>query len=323
MAMPSFKPGARYGKALLPLLATLAMPALLLALPLDHRLLLEVFLVFAMAQGWNLLCGYTGLLSFGHQAFVGVGAYALFMSMNTFGVTLYIGLAASLAISALVALAMALLLHRLRDAYFSIGIWVLADILRLLFGQWNWVGSSRGVVLNTSHIDLISFNDTVFWLALLLATTTQLVVYAVLKTRMGLGLMAIRDNDAAAASVGIASGASKITAFVISAVICGVAGGIYYLSVLYADPSGAFDLSWQITMLFIVIVGGVGTLEGPIIGTLLYFGLRELLKGSGDMFLIVQGVTAALVMLAAPGGIWGVIQARTGWSLFSTRWLAD
>jgi branched-chain amino acid transport system permease protein len=323
MAATSFKPGARLGKALPAVIATLALPALLLALPLDHRLLLEVFLVFAMAQGWNLLSGYSGLLSFGHHAFVGVGAYALFMTMNSLGVSLYIGLVASLAISALVALGMALLLHRMRDAYFSIGIWVLADSLRLLFGQWNWVGSSRGVVLDTSHIDLASFTDTVFWLALLLAVGTQLGVFAVLKTRMGLGLMAIRDNDAAAASVGIASGASKISAFVISAVICGVAGGIYYLSVLYADPSGAFDLSWQITMLFIVIVGGVGTLEGPIIGTLLYFGLRELLKGTGDMFLIVQGVTAMLVMIAAPGGIWGLVQARTGWHLYPTRWLAD
>jgi len=311
------------GFAAIPAIAlTFAMAAAAIFLPVDRRLAMEIFLVFAMAQGWNLLCGYTGLLSFGHQAFVGVGAYSLFMAINTLGVSPYLALFFSAGVSAAVAIVIALLLQGSRDAYFSIGIWVLADCLRLLFGQWEWVGSARGVVLDITNIDVTDFADVMFWMALTLAVLAQLGIFALLKTRAGLGLMAIRDNESAAASVGIAAKATKLGAFVISAVICAIAGAIYYLSVLYVDPTGAFDLDWQIKILFIVIVGGVGTLEGPIIGTLLYFGLREMFQDSGDMFLIFQGIIAIVVMLVAPQGIWGIIQSRTGWQLYPTRWIA-
>lgn len=311
-------------KAMLPMIviaAGLAAGALLL--PLDRQLVMEMLLVFAMAQGWNLLCGYTGLLSFGHHAFVGLGAYALFLTVNTLGLSPYLSLGTSALVCVLVALVMALLLHRLRDAYFSIGIWVLADSLRLVFGQWEWAGSSRGVVLNAVAIDPAAFADNVFWLALALALATQIGVFALLRSRSGLALMAIRDNEHGAASVGIAVARNRLAAFVISAAICGVAGGLYYLSVLYVDPSGGFDIDWQIKILFIVIVGGVGTLEGPMLGTLIYFGLRELFRDAGDLYLIFQGATAMVVMLLAPGGLWGSIQARTGWRLFPVRWLVD
>ena len=286
----------------------------------DQRQIMEVLLVFSMAQGWNLLCGYTGLLSFGHHAFVGLGAYALFMTTNVLAWSPYASLGASGIVAVFAALVMALLLHRLRDAYFSIGIWVLADSLRLLFGQWNWVGSSRGVVLNPSAIDPRSLTQIVFWLSVGLAILTQGGTFLVLRTRLGLGLMAMRDDEQGAASVGIATMRSRLAAFAISAAVCGLAGGIYYLSVLYVDPTGAFDIDWQIRILFIVIVGGVGTLEGPIVGTLIYFVLRETFHDYGAWYLIFQGATAMVVMLLAPGGIWGILQARLGWRVFPIRW---
>jgi branched-chain amino acid transport system permease protein len=309
------------------ILSTATMTAALVAgamfLSVDRQLAMEMLLVFAMAQGWNLLCGYTGLLSFGHHAFVGLGAYALFMTVNTFGLSPFLSLSAAAIVSIIAALVMALLLHRLRDAYFSIGIWVLADSLRLLFGQWEWAGSSRGVVLDASAIDAAGFANRVFWFALALALATQIGIFALLRSRIGLALMAIRDNEQGAASVGIAVARSRLAAFVVSAAICGVAGALYYLSVLYVDPSGGFDIDWQVKILFIVIVGGVGTLEGPVLGTLLYFGLRELFRDAGDLYLIFQGATAMIVMLLAPGGIWGSIQARTGWRLFPIQWAVE
>lgn len=302
-------------------LLILALAAAAIFLPEDRRLPMEICLVLAMAQGWNLLCGYTGLLSFGHQAFIGVGAYALFLSVNNLGVDPMSGLVFSAGISALIAVVIALLLKGSRDAYFSIGIWVLADCLRLLVGQWDWAGSSQGLVLNAPDIDPSSFGDMVFWAAMTLMIVTQFGVFGLLRTRFGLGLMAIRDNETAAASVGIAPGRSRIVAFVVSAIICGLAGGIYYMSVLYVDPAGAFDIDWQIRILFIVIVGGAGTLEGPFIGAFIYFVLREFLQDQGGLFVILQGVIAALTMLFAPQGIWGLVQARTGWRLFSTKWV--
>jgi branched-chain amino acid transport system permease protein len=303
------------------LVGALALSAVLL--PVDRRLPMEICLVLAMAQGWNLLCGYTGLLSFGHQAFIGVGAYTLFLVVNTLGISPFLGLAFSAVVSAAVAVVIALLLKGSRDAYFSIGIWVLADCLRLLVGQWDFVGSSQGMVLNAPDIDPATFGDAVFWAALALVLVTQFAVFGLLRTRFGLGLMAIRDNETAAASVGIAPGRSRVIAFVASAVICAVAGAIYYLSVLYVDPAGAFDIDWQIRILFIVIVGGAGTLEGPLIGTAIYFLLREFLQDHGGLFLIVQGAIAALTMLFAPQGLWGLIQARTGWQLFPTKWVTQ
>jgi branched-chain amino acid transport system permease protein len=315
---------SRIGGTAFPAYSLIAVTAAAIALaPVDRRLAMEMLLIFAMAQGWNLLCGYTGLLSFGHQAFVGLGAYVLYVVVNTGGVPPYFTLIASAGTSVAVAFVMWGLLRRLRGAYFSIGIWVLADSLRLLFAQWEWVGSSRGIVLNPSSINPNTFANDVFWLALVLALITQLGVFALLRRRTGLALTAVRDNEAGAASVGIAVERNQLAAFLISAAICGLAGGIYYLSVLYVDPTGAFDIDWQIRILFIVIVGGVGTLEGPIIGTLIYFGLREVFREAGDLFLIFQGATAAIVMLVAPSGIWGLVQARTGFQLFPTRWLAE
>lgn len=306
----------------LPVFGLLAISAALVLLPVDRRLAMEVLLVLAMAQGWNLLCGYTGLLSFGHHAFVGLGAYVLFMTVNTTGLPPVWSILAAAAVTLVVALLMWALLRKLRGPYFSIGIWVLADSLRLLFAQWEWVGSSRGIVLNPMSIDATTFADTVFYLALALALVTTLGVFVLLRSRAGLALMAIRDNEAGAASIGIAVARNQLAAFLISAVVCAAAGAIYYLSVLYVDPSGAFDIDWQIRVLFIVIIGGLGTIEGPIIGIAIYFGLRELFRDAGDLFLIFQGVTAFLVPLVMPGGIWGLIQSRTGLQLFPTRRLA-
>ncbi|KEP71151.1 ABC transporter permease [Thioclava dalianensis] len=296
-----------------------ALLAGLIWLPSDNRLPMEILLVFAMAQGWNLLSGYAGLLSFGHQVFIGIGAYSLFMSMNAFGLPLPLALGVAGLVTMATAAVMALFLHRMRDAYFSIGIWVMADCVRLLIGQWDWVGSSRGVMLESSKLDLTHFADMVFWLAIGLAVVVQFGVFILLRSRFGLGLMATRDNDVAAASVGIGASRSKVTALILSALICGLGGAVYYLSILYADPSGAFDLSWQIKILFIVIIGGVGTLEGPILGTALYFVLQQAFQDNGEMFLLLQGLTAIVVMVFAPQGIWGVIAQRTGLQIFPTR----
>jgi len=292
-------------------------------LPLDRHLAMEILLVFAMAQGWNLLCGYTGLFSFGHQAFVGLGAYTLYAAVNSFGLAPFTAIPLSAVTCVAVALGMAWLLRGARDAYFSVGIWVLADSLRLLFGQWDFVGGSRGLVMDASGIDADSFNSELYWIAFALAAVTLLGVYALLRSRTGLALMAARDNEQGAASVGIPVARNRLMAFLVSAAICGVGGAVYYLSILYVDPVGAFDLDWQIRLLFIVIVGGVGTVEGPIIGTIIYFGLRESMRDAGDLYLITQGASTALIMIFAPQGLWGLVQARTGWRIFPIAWKAQ
>lgn len=303
-----------------PAAAIFALIALVALLPLDRHLMMEILLVFAMAQSWNLLCGYTGLFSFGHQAFVGLGAYTLFAAVNNYGVSPFAALPLSAISCVIVALGMAWLLRGARDAYFSVGIWVLADSLRLLFGEWDFVGGSRGLVMDASSVDPDSFNTTLYAIAFALAALTLCGMYALLRSRFGLALMAARDNEQGAASVGIAVARNRLIAFLLSAAICGFGGAVYYLSILYVDPTGAFDLDWQIRLLFIVIVGGVGTVEGPIVGTILYFGLRELMRDAGDLYLIVQGASTAVVMILAPEGLWGLVQTYTRWRLFPVSW---
>lgn len=287
----------------------------------DPRQLMEILLVFAMAQSWNLLCGYTGLLSFGHQAFVGLGAYALFMCTDILGVSPYWGLGASVAAAMAAALVMTMLLQGMRDAYFSIGIWVLADSVRLLVGQWQLAGGSQGLVLNLPPgFDASTLPAATLWLAAGLALFTFGGLFWLLRSKVGLALTAIRDNERGAASVGIATRQNRLVAFLLSAAVCGLAGGIYFLSVLYVDPAGAFDLDWQIGLFFIVIVGGLGTLEGPVVGTLVYYALRMAFRGNGPWFAICEGSVAAAVIFIAPQGIWGTLQSRLGWRVFPIEW---
>ncbi|WP_052420771.1 branched-chain amino acid ABC transporter permease [Paraburkholderia ferrariae] len=288
----------------------------------DPRQITEILLVFAMAQGWNLLCGYTGLLSLGHHAFVGIGAYALFMATNLLGISPFAGLGASVVASVLTAAAMAVLLQRFRDAYFSIAIWVLADCMRLVFGQWDLAGGARGLVLDATRLDPATLAVSVLWAAAALAFVTFAGLFWMLRSRLGLALSAIRDNEQGAAGVGIATRRCRLLAFVLSATVCGLAGGIYYLSVLYIDPAGAFDIDWQIRIIFIVVVGGVGTLEGPFVGTAIYFALRAMFQGHGEWFAICEGGIAMAVMLLAPGGLWGSLQRRFGWRVFPITWAA-
>ena len=189
---------------LLPYLLVALLAFAAIVAPFDRRLAMEIMIVLAMAQGWNLLCGYTGLLSFGHHAFIGLGAYVLYVTVNTTGVSPFPIVVLSAVAATFVAFVMWLLLRHLRGPYFSIGIWVLADSLRLLFAQWDLVGSSRGIVLNAMTINPATFADTLFFCALGLACLTLAGTFALLRSRIGLALMAIRDNESGAASVGIA-----------------------------------------------------------------------------------------------------------------------
>lgn len=286
----------------------------------EQRLLLEVLLVVTVAQMWNLLAGYAGLVSFGQHAFIGIGAYAVYKATALTGLSPYALVAVAAVLCALVALAIAPLLFRLREAYFSIGMWVFAECVRLAFAQWEWVGRFQGLTLTLPDaLDQSLFIPTLTGMAVVLALAALAGMVLLLRARYGLGLMAVRDNEDAAASIGIDVWASRLVAFVISAAVTGACGALYYLSVLYVEPGAAFDMDWLVKMLFIVVVGGLGTIEGPLVGALIYFALRELFSDAGGWYLIVMGAIATAVMLFAPRGLWGWIHARTGWSLFPIR----
>lgn len=284
----------------------------------------EIFILLAIAQMWNLLGGYGGLMSLGQQAFIGLGAYFLFFVSNALNVSPYWVIPFVPVFCALAAAATALLLFRLRDAYFVIGSWVFSEILAILVAKATWLGGTSGLsLLTTGLMDLSWFEAVDYWLALAVAVIAIAGSYIFLKSRFGLGLMGVRDNELAATSAGVDVWSSRFLVFVLAGAGTGLAGAISYLSTFYVSTNSAFDIGWVGAMVFIVVVGGMGTLEGPILGTVIYFLLREgftaLLPEAGGWYLVTVGVIAAATMIVAPKGLWPLIAARTGFEPLRIR----
>ena len=261
-----------------------------LALSGALRFATECFLILSMAQMWNLLAGYTGLVSFGHQVFVALGAYGLFTASGWLEVSPYWVLPVAPVVCAVVAAVIAIPLFRLREAYFSIAM------------KSTWLGGTSGVPLATSKlIDFDWFEPVMFWIASALALGTIAGLYLLLSSSFGLGLMSVRDNDLAAMSVGVDVRRNRFIVFVLSAAGCGFAGAVSFMGNLYIAPAAAFDVNWVVYMMFIVMIGGIGTLEGPIIGTVIFFGLREIVTGplglSAGWYLVALGTIAVVIML--------------------------
>lgn len=288
------------------------------------RLLSEVLVTLAMAQMWNLLAGYTGLVSMGHQAFAGIGAYLLFIASDRLGISPYWMVPVAGIGAALLAAVVAPLMFRLRDAYFSIGMWVLAEIVRLLVAKFPLFGGESGVPLQAVRlVEAESFQQNAFWISGAIGLAAVAGVYLLMRSPFGLGLMAVRDNELAATSIGVNVWRNRFIAFVLSGLGFGLAGAAHFMGTMFVSPDSAFDINWVVTAMFIVIIGGIGTIEGPLIGAVIYFGLRELFNTwfamSGGWYLIAMGSIAVTVMLLAPRGLWGLARERWGWRGLSVQ----
>ena len=285
----------------------------------------EMFLYLAMAQMWNLLAGYAGLLCMGQQMFIGLGTYCLFYTSLRLHVSPYWVMPLSFVFCAVMAALAALFMFRLRVVYFAIGTWVLSDMIASFISRTPEIGGASGYQLS-DVLPLINFDwfdQVIFWIAAGLAFAAVWGSYALMRSSVGLGLMSIRDNDLAAASLGVDVWINRFIVFVIAGAGCGLAGAVYFTAQLAMGPGQAFDAGWVVAMLFITIVGGIGTLEGPIIGTAIYFALREIFTNvldlSGAWYLIALGAAAMVVMLYAPNGLWPEIRDRFGITGLSVR----
>jgi len=288
----------------------------------DLRLLGEVFLYMALATLWNLLAGYAGLVSVGQQAYVGLGGYLLFALTILAGLPVPLALPLVLAAGAVVAVPVALLIFRLRGAYFAIGSWVIAEVFRLVAAQVAALGGGSGASLPPAVVRTLAEGRDLreamaYWLAFGLATAVLAAAVAILRSRHGLALTAIRDNELAAKSLGIDIWRTKLLVYVAVGALTALAGALIFLQKLRISPDAAFAVNdWTAFVIFIVVIGGIGTLEGPILGTLVFFALRETMADLGTIYLIALGAVAIAVMLKAPQGLWGLIRARTGAELF-------
>ncbi len=289
------------------------------------RLLGEAYSYVALASLWNLLAGYAGLVSVGQQAFVGVGGYALFAAAAFAGVPPLAAIALAGVAGGLLAVPLAPLLFRLHGAYFAIGSWVAAELLRLGFAQAGALGGGSGMSLPVRVVIGIAAGralreSLVYWAALLLVVGAVLFVYLLLRSRAGLALGAIRDSEIASESLGIDIARTKLWVYVATAAATSAVGGWVFLQKLRISPDAGFSVNdWTAYVIFIVVIGGVGTLEGPILGTVVFFALRETLADFGIVYLLILGALAIAVMSWAPRGLWGLLSARTGVTLFPVR----
>jgi branched-chain amino acid transport system permease protein len=274
--------------------------------------LTSLLILVMLAMMWNALAGYGGLVSVGQQAFIGIGAYATIYLVDH-GVTPYLAMVLAALFSGVVAVPTSILMLRLRAAQFSIGMWVVAEVFALLVTLDQSLGGGTG----TSLIELNYFTphdrqEYTYWLTLGFTTFLLVLLFVLLRSRLGASLQAIRDDEDAAASVGVRVMAGKRILFVIAAVGCGAAGAMTLANTVFVEPTSIFSVQWTAYMIFMVLVGGLGTFEGPIIGAVVLFLIQNEFSDSGVWYLVGLGATAMLFALFLPKGIWGAIESRTG-----------
>jgi branched-chain amino acid transport system permease protein len=323
--------------------AVVALPllAVLIIIPVfaGRALLQDLFFVFtmlALAQYWNLLAGYAGLVSIGQQAFVGLGAYALFAGTLVFGFDPLVAIALGGIVAAVLALPTAFVVFRLRGAYFAIGTWVAAEVFRLVLAQVKQLGGGTGTSLGPDITNSMTGLDWIeaafsvrspaardiaaYWLALSLLVVTLVLVYMLLRSRRGLALAAIRDSENAAEGLGVDGFRTKLLVYVVTAFGTGMVGALIYLQKARISPDAAFSvLDWTAYVIFIVVIGGIGTIEGPIVGAIVLYFLQDYLASFGTWYLITLGAVAIAVMLVAPKGIWGYAAERFDLQIFPVR----
>ncbi|MEL7260388.1 MAG: branched-chain amino acid ABC transporter permease [Pseudomonadota bacterium] len=288
----------------------------------DLRLMGEIYLYLSLACLWNLMAGYAGLVSVGQQAYVGFGGYMLFALSIFGGLNPVVAIVLGGVLAAIISVPVAALIFRLKGAYFAIGTWVMAEVFRLSFAQIQPLGGGSGTSLPVAIVKELGDKKaareaTSYWLALGAAVVVLLAVYLLLRSRRGLALTAIRDSEVAASGLGIDIWRTKLEVYVVTSAFTAIIGGLIFLQKLRISPDAAFSVNdWTAFVIFIVVIGGIGTLEGPIIGTLLFFALREVLADFGTIYLMVLGLVAIVVMLKAPKGVWGLIRERFDLELF-------
>jgi branched-chain amino acid transport system permease protein len=285
-------------------------------------LLEQIFAYVALASLWNLLAGYAGLVSVGQQAYVGLGAYTLFALTILADIPPLWAVVLAGAIGAVAALPVAALVFRLRGHYFAIGTWVVAEVFRLLASQVSSLGGGSGTSLPASVVLALAPSRAmrefvIYWSALALAVAILAAILLLLRSRWGLALTAIRDNELAARSNGVDVTRVKVVVYVFTAAGTAMVGALIFLQKLRISPDAAFSVNdWTAFVIFITVIGGIGRLEGPIVGTLVFFLLRQTLASLGALYLLMLGAVAIVVMLLAPKGLWGLVVDKLGWQLF-------
>ena len=283
-------------------------PVFLSATYVDRLTVLFIYVI--LAAMWNALAGYGGMFSAGQQAFFGLGAY-LTIRFSEWGVQPYAALVLAALLAGVFALPISAIVLRLRAGEFAIGMWVISEGARLLVNLDPIIQGDTG----RSLIALASFNAAerrafTYWMALACMGVLLGAIFTMLRSRIGSSIQAIRDNEEAAASVGVRVAVTKRIIFLTAAVGCALAGGLWLAAFTTFQPRSFFSVQWSAYMIFMVLVGGIGRFEGPILGAVIFFLIEMWLGASGVWYLIVLGLVALLFSLFLPKGIWGYVEDR-------------
>jgi branched-chain amino acid transport system permease protein len=280
----------------------------------DVALLTEFLSLLTIAIMWNLVAGYADIVSVGQHAFVGVGAYAFF----GFAVIARVDPFAAIPLAALVAVVFAMpvmaIIFRLRAAYLAVGSWVVAETLMLAAGKLSAFGGGSGVSMPVSVVRVFGAHPaeryaTIYWIAFAVAALAFVSTWLLMRSRIGLGLTAMRDDEEGAGVVGVNLTGSRILCFLWAAPFLGLAGAVITLQKLRVAPPASFSIiDWTVYVIFIVVIGGIGSFEGPVIGTVIFFLIRSYLSEIGVWHFIVLGVLSIAVVLVEPKGLWGLVR---------------
>ena len=284
-------------------------------------IMVQGFIVLTLASMWNLLAGYAGLVSVGQQAFVGLGAYfVLILALH--GLSPFAALPVAAIASGIAALPLWWLVSRLRSGYFAIATWVLAATIMLVIEKFSSIGGGTGLPLpGFSGMDPTLLTAYTYWAGLAVTVLALIGIYLLLRGRLGLVLTAVRDDEIAARSSGARVGLARLLVFVVAGAGCGAAGGILAIQQLQVVPGtsgGVFSVQWTAEMAFAVIIGGIGTIEGPIVGTAVFIVLQQTLESYNAWYLIILGLVAIVIAIFFRRGLWGTLDDKVNLRLLPT-----
>ncbi len=284
------------------------------------RYMFKIFLYITMGTMWNLMSGFTGMTSLGQQVFIGIAGYSVAVMTSTYKMSMWMGLLVGAVIGVVFALILSFVLFRMRGMYFAVATWLIAEAVRLWFNSWPFVKQGAGMTVAVKQIPKVR---ELYIYALTLMIIALVVVFALLRTKTGLGLTAMRDDADASSSVGVNIFKSKLLCYLICSVFIALCGGLFALQKGSVLPSSSFGIDWTVAMVFIVILGGVGTMAGPILGGIIYVILSEFLAHFPGWSNIILGAIAILVIIFLPDGIIGTLQKKLNFEIFSQKRLSE
>ena len=269
------------------------------------RYLLQIYLYTVLGEAWNLLSGFAGMTSLGQQLYIGLAGYTVAVVSGRWNIPMIGCLLAGALVSVLSALVLSRVLFRMKGMYFAIGTWVAAEAVQMAFLGWKFVNQGGGMTVNLVPYPPIG---KLYLTALTLCAVSILLIGQLLNTRLGLALKTMRDDPTAASSIGVNLPRTRLIIYLLAALLTSLSGGLFFINKGMIYPDSGFGVSWTVSAVFICIIGGTGTVSGPLAGSCVYVLLREFLAHYPGWSNIMLGIITIVVILFLPEGIIGTLK---------------